>query len=340
MENKNVTLISTVYNEDDTIEDLLESIEEQSRVPDEVVFVDGGSEDSTFEILKEWEGRIEGLRAIQRDGCNIAEGRNIAVREASNDLIVGTDGGCILDENWFEGMASKFEEGYEYVIGMFKPIYDNLFEKVQGELVCSSHTVEELEKGNRGPSSRSVGFSKEAWRAAGGYPEDLYTGEDSKFNHLVMSSGYEPGIAGDAFVYWRMRPSWKDFFKQFYRYGEGDARGGNLFTHPSKKLGITKNFWLLSQSFFTIIMLLLTGYSYYTGMAGLPVYAGLFLAGLVLPVLYYGRTLWKVLKEDGLKGLRIGLGLSETKSWGWFLGFTKEIIKKPKLMFKQFREAF
>ncbi|MFB6185709.1 MAG: glycosyltransferase, partial [Halobacteriaceae archaeon] len=36
------TLISTVYNESETIRELLESIVDQSETPDEVVIVDGG----------------------------------------------------------------------------------------------------------------------------------------------------------------------------------------------------------------------------------------------------------------------------------------------------------
>ncbi|RLG16029.1 glycosyltransferase, partial [Nanoarchaeota archaeon] len=42
-----VSLICTVLNEEDTIEDLLKSIIKQTRRPDEFVIVDGGSKDKT-----------------------------------------------------------------------------------------------------------------------------------------------------------------------------------------------------------------------------------------------------------------------------------------------------
>jgi len=335
----NATLITTVYNEADTIDALIESVQEQTRKPDEFIVVDGGSDDGTYEILQEYEEELPYLRVIQEEGCNIAEGRNIAIESASNDHIFGTDGGCVLDEEWFENMVAEFEDGAEYVIGMFKPEYDNLFEKVQGKIVCSPHTVEELQKGNRGPSSRSVGFSRLAWEDAGGYPEDLYTGEDSKFNSLVMDAGYEPSIAEDAFVYWRMRPDWASFFKQFYRYGEGDARGGNLFTHPSQKLGISKNVWLSLQSDATVIAFLATAYTYLS----LPAYfaaSGLILLGILsIPSLYYGKVLREILQEDGLKAVLIGIALTQIKAWGWYLGFKKELLRKPSLIIKQAREA-
>ncbi|MDY6788952.1 MAG: glycosyltransferase [Candidatus Nanohaloarchaea archaeon] len=335
------TLITTVYNEEDTLEGLLDSMKRQTVRPDEIIIVDGGSDDSTFEILQRYEEEMENLEVLQREGCNIAEGRNIAVRNSSNQYIVGTDGGCILDERWFEEMVDKFEEGAEYVIGMFRPVYDNLFEKVQGEIVCSAHTVEELKKGNRGPSSRSVGFSKKAWRAAGGYPEDLYTGEDSKFNSLVMAKGFEPEIAEEAVVYWRMRPDWSSFFMQFYRYGEGDARGGNLFTHPSQKLGVSKNFWLTLNSELTILALIAVIYSFVGLRSILPYSVGIFIGSSSVPTLYYLRTLVnRTLVEDGLKGFLVGVGISQVKSWAWYLGFAKEILKNPELVVKQFEELF
>ncbi|MDY6771489.1 MAG: glycosyltransferase, partial [Candidatus Nanohaloarchaea archaeon] len=283
---RQATLITTVYNESDTIRELLDSIVDQSETPDEVVIVDGGSDDGTYDILQEYAEEYDYIRALQEPGCNIAEGRNIAVEEASNDYIVGTDGGCVLDEDWYSEMTAAFDDA-EYIIGMFRPLYDNLFEKVQGYIVCSPHTVEELEKGNRGPSSRSVGFSRQAWKDAGGYPEDLYTGEDSKFNAKVMAAGYEPAIAEDAVVYWRMRPSWRSFFDQFFTYGEGDARGGNLFTHPSQKLGISKNVWLKLQGDFTILTMLLTLYGLWQGAAWTQVAGLAFLGGLAVPTLYY-----------------------------------------------------
>jgi glycosyltransferase involved in cell wall biosynthesis len=335
---KEATLICTVYNEGESIRELLDSIVDQTVTPDEAIFVDGGSKDQTQDIISEYAKEHEWLELVVEDGANIAEGRNIAVEHASNDYIVSTDGGCELDEKWYEEMSKTFEES-DYVIGMFKPRYNNLFEEVQGKIICSSHTVEELKKGNRGPSSRSVGFSVQAWKDAGGYPEDLYTGEDSKFNAQIMSEGYEPEIAEDAMVYWQMRPTWRDLYKQFYKYGEGDAKGGNLFTHPSSKLGITKNFWLFSTAKLTSIAILslLISQFYYPEYT---LYNAVILAGLLpIPSLYYLEPLKQVTRENGFKALLIGLAITQLKYWAWFDGFTITCWKKPSLIPYQFKEA-
>lgn len=333
------TLICTVYNEGDSIENLLESIVRQSRTPEEAIFVDAGSEDGTIEAIENYAEEHNWIKLIVDDGCNIAEGRNIAVENASNDYIVSTDGGCVLDENWYEEMCETFEES-EYVIGMFEPRYDNLFEEVQGKIICSSHTVEELKKGNRGPSSRSVGFSKKAWRDAGGYPEDLYTGEDSKFNAKILSEGYDPAIAEDAMVYWKMRPTWKALWKQFKTYGEGDAKGGNLFTHPSSKLGITKNFWLLTTGDLTILtfLSLMLSTAYYPEYS---LYNAVIFLGLIsVPVLYYTKPLIQILRQNGLRAFTIGKTITYVKYWAWYYGFVSQLLKKPGLIPYQITEAW
>ncbi|MFB6245444.1 MAG: glycosyltransferase, partial [Candidatus Nanohaloarchaea archaeon] len=295
-----VTLICTVYNEGESIQDLLDSIVNQTRTPDEAVFVDGGSDDSTQDIIEDYSEDHEWIRLYVEEGCNIAEGRNIAVERAENDYIVSTDGGCVLDEEWFEEMCRGFEES-DYVIGMFRYRAENLFEEVQGRIVTSSHTIEELRKGNRGPSSRSVGFSVEAWEDAGGYPEDLYTGEDSKFNAKVLSEGYEPAVAEDAMVYWKMRPTWKALWNQFRAYGEGDAKGGNLFTHPSSKLGVTKNLWLFATAKLTILSLitLILGFRHFPRYTGLN--AGITTGLITVPTLYYLGPLKDTVEDEGLK---------------------------------------
>ncbi len=335
-ENKS-TLISTVYNEENTIRDLLDSIVKQTKIPDETIIVDGGSTDNTQKIIQEYADEHEWINLIVEEGCNIAEGRNIAVKNASNKYIVSTDGGCILDKNWYERMSKKFEEA-EFVAGMWKPKSENLFEKIQGRIIANTAEPEEFKKGNRGPSSRSVGFSKKAWEKVGGYPEDLYTGEDSKFNAKLLSQGYKMAVAEEAWVEWRMRPTWRSYFRQFYKYGEGDARGGNLFTHPNKKFGVSKNMLVTSLIETRILSLLgliitLLYYPVYT-----PIFLGIFLSTVLAVWIYDYKPLKETLVEDGAKAFTTGLILSQMKVSAWYLGFAKECLRKPSLIWKQVQE--
>ncbi|MCJ7666171.1 MAG: glycosyltransferase, partial [Actinobacteria bacterium] len=53
-----VSFITTVYNEEDSIIELLQSLKDQTCLPEEIIIVDGGSGDRTFELaadfFKDW----------------------------------------------------------------------------------------------------------------------------------------------------------------------------------------------------------------------------------------------------------------------------------------------
>src|SRR5579859_247070 len=49
-----VSVIATVFNEAENIDELMESLLRQTRPPNEVVIVDGGSHDSTFAIMQRY----------------------------------------------------------------------------------------------------------------------------------------------------------------------------------------------------------------------------------------------------------------------------------------------
>lgn len=313
-----ISLICTVYNEGESIRDLLDSIVNQSRTPDEAVFVDAGSDDETQEIIEEYQGDHDWIKLIEDEGCNIAEGRNTAVENAEHDYIVGTDGGCVLDEEWCEAMEKAFEEGHEALSGLWKPHSENLFEFVQGEIrghYISAGNIPE----NWAPSSRSIGFTRQAWKDAGKYPEHLYTGEDAKYNSNMRRAGHEWHVVEDAWVEWKMRPTWRSYFKQFYRYGEGDARAGNLFDYPGKILGVSKVFWRLS---FTTIAL-----------AGVPLalvhpaFLGLLAAGFGPQYLQKVGSLKSCVNQKGLKSVPYWLAMIPMEAVGHWTGFVKEKFK-------------
>src|SRR5690349_15169839 len=98
-----VSVIMTVFNEADNIEGVLHSLEKQSRPPDEIVIVDGGSTDGTLTILQKHAKNSEvSLKVLSKPGANISQGRNAAIEAASHELIAATDAGVRLPSDWFE----------------------------------------------------------------------------------------------------------------------------------------------------------------------------------------------------------------------------------------------
>ena len=94
-----ISLIATVLNEGDNIRHLFDSIQRQTRRPDEIVIVDGGSEDDTLASMRAYADVLP-LRIFVEPGCNISQGRNRAIAEARGDIIAVTDAGVRLSETW------------------------------------------------------------------------------------------------------------------------------------------------------------------------------------------------------------------------------------------------
>jgi len=219
-----VSVIATVKNEAQTVPRLLDSLAAQTRPPDEVIIVDGGSTDGTVEVLEEYAAEgILPLRVLVRPGANISQGRNAAIAEARGEIIASTDAGVRLSPNWLEELIKPFEQERELhaVSGFFLPDPQTVFETAMGATVLP--VLADVNPAKFLPSSRSVAFRKEAWERVGGYPEWLDYCEDLVFDFKLRELG-PFAFAPRAVAYFRPRTSLGAFFKQYYRYARGDGK--------------------------------------------------------------------------------------------------------------------
>ena len=97
-----ISVIATVKNEEHSVRRLLDSLAAQTRQPDELVFVDGGSVDKTVEVLERY-AKESGLplQVLVRPDTNISQGRNAAIAAARGVIIASTDAGVRLAPIWF-----------------------------------------------------------------------------------------------------------------------------------------------------------------------------------------------------------------------------------------------
>jgi len=220
-----ISVIVTVLNEGASIRRLLDSLAAQTRAPDEVVVVDGGSTDDTVAILQTYadQGRLP-LRVLVEPGANISRGRNVAIAAASGDIIASTDAGVRLSPDWLAELVAPFESENppQVVAGFFLPDPHTVFEMAMGATVLP--TLSDINPEHFLPSSRSVAFTRTAWEAGGGYPEWLDYCEDLIFDFRLRRLFHPFAFAPRAVVYFRPRSSLRSFFKQYYQYARGDGK--------------------------------------------------------------------------------------------------------------------
>lgn len=225
-----VSVVATVKDERASIARLLRSLEGQTRPPDEIVVVDGGSRDGTLEALRDAARQTAELVVVEAPGANIAEGRNIAVERASGPIIAVADAGTELDAHWLENLVEPLASHDDVAVsaGFFRAGGGTWFERTLSTVITPQ--LPEIDPDRFLPSSRSVAFRKQWWKAVGGYPEWLDHCEDLVFGLRLREQGAHFVFTPDASVVWVARSSLPAFSRQYYLYARGDAHAG-LYLH-------------------------------------------------------------------------------------------------------------
>lgn len=305
-----VSLVSTMLNEAKGLPEFLASLKAQKRPPDEWVVVDGGSTDGTLDLLQRFAASAAfPVRVLSDPGCNIAKGRNRAIREAAFDLIAVTDAGCHLDEAWLHELIRPVEvDGAVAVAGWYEPDVRTPFERRVA--LATFPRLERVDPSTFLPSSRSLAFLRAVWTEVGGYPEGLrLAGEDTAFDLAILGAGHRFSFASRAIVRWRPRGTWRSFLRQQYLYGFGDGeagQSGRMAAYNGAK---------------TILALL--------GLLGLVlcfrVAGPLLLALVILRLLQFVRAGWQV--ADLALGLVLIPGIWAAQALGYLAGVGRRLSR-------------
>lgn len=223
-----ISFISTVYNEEKTIDFLLESVFAQTVKPNEIIIADGGSSDNTVAKMKNEKVKMKNynlkFKIIAKLG-NRAVGRNEAIKQASGDIILSTDAGCVLDKNWVRNITTPFQDGkVDVVAGYYKGIPKTIFQKCLVPYVLVM--PDKVDPHTFLPASRSMAFKKTVWQKVGGFPENFSHNEDYVFAQSLKKTKTKIVFAKNAIVYWQPRKNLREAFYMFYRFAYGDAEAG------------------------------------------------------------------------------------------------------------------
>jgi glycosyltransferase involved in cell wall biosynthesis len=188
-----ISIIATVLNEKQAVDRLVGSLLLQSMQPLEIVIVDGGSTDSTWEKLLELAKSSSLVRVIRDESCNlkhspgpIARGRNVAIAAARGDVIACCDAGCSYGTEWLSRLVEPItSRGQIYVLG---GSCIDLAEATAWDIAAAPLMGIALspEGTRKSCTARSMAFTKDIWNRVGGFPEDTLLGEDTIFDLRVQ----------------------------------------------------------------------------------------------------------------------------------------------------------
>lgn len=125
-----ISVIASVYNFEKSIQELYASLAESMQKSGrafEIVFVDDGSNDKTYDLLLEIEKRdprvkIIKMRAIFGEAATLDAG----LKHSTGSTIIYVAGRVRIDANGLLDLLEKLDQGYDMVIGHRSPRADSL----------------------------------------------------------------------------------------------------------------------------------------------------------------------------------------------------------------------
>lgn len=104
--NKDITVLVAVLNKNETVKDCLESLLKLRPRPARIMFVDGGSKDGSYEILQEYQDKID-LFQVPVPHSNKM---NWALGQINTEFTALTDADCVVASNWLNELLQGFNQ--------------------------------------------------------------------------------------------------------------------------------------------------------------------------------------------------------------------------------------
>lgn len=138
-----ISVVIPTYNRSDLLQETLESLSYQQLAKSryEVIVVDDGSSDDTYQMLVPFFSRINLSYIYQEDlGFRAAEARNKGIASAKSDIVLMIDSGMVLPNNLLEKHLDKYKEsevdsliGFGYGFNEFETLHESELLRLQTE---------------------------------------------------------------------------------------------------------------------------------------------------------------------------------------------------------------
>jgi O-antigen biosynthesis protein len=118
---KEVSLIILSHNGENVIEACLESVIQTDYEFLEIILVDNGSKDKTFEIASRYNNKIEIIKTNRN--LSFAEANNLGMKKAKGDFLVLLNDDTVVTRNWIRSLINVFEHYPKVGIAGCKILY-------------------------------------------------------------------------------------------------------------------------------------------------------------------------------------------------------------------------
>ena len=246
MNNYNVAVVIPTLNEEKFIAKCIDCLITQTFPFKNIdlMVVDGGSVDKTYEIVESYQKQYQNIRYIHNPKKIQSVAFNIGVAESSAPVVIRLDAHAIYNtdyiEKCIEGLTTDNIRGNVGGRCIILPFNDTLWANANAILNYSRFGI--------GGSAFRVGmkpdyvdsvpfgaFPRSVIEKVGGMREDLPRAEDNEYNSRIRRAGYKVYFDPEIVSSYYARPTLRTSCKQMYANGESI---GHLFYVDRESIGL------------------------------------------------------------------------------------------------------
>lgn len=313
------SIIIPLYNRPREIDELLQTLTQQTYTQFEVLVIEDGSKLDAREIVESYADRLD-VRYYFKENEGQGFTRNFAFKLAKGDYFIMFDSDCLIPANYLEIVKNDILErrldaygGPDAAHKSFTPIQKAISYSMTSPFTTGGIRGNKKHIGPFHPRSFNMGISRHVWENAGGF---ILTrlGEDIEYSIRIQSMGFKSGLIPGAVVYHKRRTNFKQFYKQLHFFGRARI---NIYKHFPVELKLVHFF----PAFFTLFLLLWVLINILRAPAA--IFCNFFLALYVLLIFFHS---WSVNKSAKVAFLSIFAAFIQLTAYG--LGFMQDFWKR------------
>jgi biofilm PGA synthesis N-glycosyltransferase PgaC len=251
-----VSIIVPAFNEGEVITSSMSSLLELRYPYYEIIAVDDGSTDDTYEKMREFEGNHYGVRVqvFRKENSGKADTLNYGIRRSKAPIVICMDSDSRLTAEALRYAVRHFQDpNVGAVAGNVKVINrHNIWTKLQAlEYVEGLNIVRKAQaffhSVNVIPGPIGI-FRRTAIEATGGYDSDTFA-EDFDMTVKVLAQGWKINYEPKAVAYTEAPEELLDIIKQRYRWSRGILQAlrkqKHLLTHTEGVVTTPLSLWYM-----------------------------------------------------------------------------------------------
>ena len=224
------SIIIPVFNRPDEVDELLESLSNQTQKDFEVIIVEDGSVKTCKDVCDKY-ADILVLRYYFKENSGPGQSRNYGAERANGEWLIILDSDVVLPEGYLEAINHSLTShpspltsniaafgGPDAAHPSFTPV-----QKAISYSMTSFFTTGGIRGGKAKldkfyPRSFNMGIRRDVYQQLGGFSKMRF-GEDIDFSYRIVEAGYSPKLFPEAWVWHKRRTEFKKFFRQVYNSG-------------------------------------------------------------------------------------------------------------------------